>query len=236
MDQPARPPRLEGKRLLLGVAGGIAAYKACDLASRLFKEKAQVTAILTRQARRFVTPYTFEALTGRPCLSAQFKRIRSGESPFPHIDPALDADAIILAPATANLIARLAAGIADELLTTLCLTVRCPVLVCPAMNVQMWEHPATQRNVRTLVGFGHRLIGPASGDLACGMTGAGRMVEPEEIVEAVCGILAAKAPRKEGAQTGPGFAAKARGARTVRGKQRRGRKGGPQAPPADAAP
>ncbi|MCZ7645711.1 MAG: hypothetical protein M5U26_10575 [Planctomycetota bacterium] len=211
-------PRLEGKRLILGVGGGIAAYKACDLASKLAKEKAQVTAVLTKGARRFVTPFAFEALTGRLCLTRQFKRLEPGRTAYPHIDPALEADLVILAPATANLIARLAAGLAVDLLSTLLLTVRCPVLVCPAMNVQMWEHPATQRNIRTLVGFGHRVLGPAKGDLACGMTGAGRLVEPAEIVETVCRAFAETSPRAV-----PGFKARERGTRGGRAKKHRGK-------------
>ena len=183
MHSSAPAPRLEGKRVLLGVAGGIAAYKACDLASRLIKEKAQVTAVLTESAQEFVTALTFEALTGRPCLTQSFKRIKANETPYPHIDPAVEADLFLIAPATADLIARLAAGMADDLLSTLCLTARCPLILCPAMNVQMWEHPATQRNVRIVGGFGYRLLGPDAGALACGMTGSGRMVEPHEIIE-----------------------------------------------------
>ena len=189
MNRTEASPRLDGKRLVLGVSGGIAAYKACDLASRLRKENAVVTAVLTRNARKFVTPYSFEALTGRPCLTRMFKRLTPGGTPFPHIDPATDADLFILAPATADLIARLAAGMADDLLSTLCLSARCPVLVCPAMNCNMWDHPATQRNVKTLGELGYERLGPAEGDLACGHTGPGRMVEPVEILEKVCEML-----------------------------------------------
>ncbi|GMV82448.1 MAG: hypothetical protein AMXMBFR7_36320 [Planctomycetota bacterium] len=213
----AKPPRLEGKRILLGVGGGIAAYKVCDLASRLVKERAVVTAVLTRSARRFVTPYTFEALTGRPCLTGQFRRLEPGRTPYPHIDPAREADLVVLAPATANLIARLAHGLADDLLSTLMLSVRAPVLICPAMNVQMWEHPATQRNVRTLVGFGHRVLGPSKGDLACGMTGSGRLVEPPEIVEALVKLLGEKSP----ASPVPGFKSAGRSQRTPRSRKRK---------------
>ena len=216
MEQPGGASRLEGKRILLGVSGGIAAYKACDLASRLVQEKAQVTAILTHQALKFVTPYTFEALTGRPCLSSMFKRIAPGESPYPHLDPAGSTDLLILAPATAHLLARLAAGFADELLPTLCLSVRCPVLLCPAMNVQMWEHPATRRNLKMLAGFGYRILGPASGTLACGTEGAGRMVEPAEILAAACKILCSSLPARP---SFPGSGAKGRGRR--RGKKRK---------------
>ena len=184
--------RLAQKKVILGVTGGIAAYKSCDLASRLVKEGAHVTALLTRGARRFVTPYTFEALTGRPCLTRNFKRIAPGETAYPHINFA-DADYVVIAPATANAMARMAHGLSSDLLSTLMLSVRCPILTCPAMNVLMWEHPATQLNVELLKKFGHRILGPASGALACGMTGAGRMVEPAEIVEAICGIGLIKA-------------------------------------------
>ena len=184
--------RLNGRRVILGVAGGIAAYKSCDLASRLCKEGATVTTVLTRAARKFVTPNVFEALTSQPCLTRMFKRIEKGESAFPHIDPACNAELVILAPATADLIARLAHGLANELLPTLMLTVRCPVLLCPAMNVQMWQHPATQANVKTVQGYGYQVLGPDSGSLACGMEGAGRMVEPPEIVDAACKLLTQK--------------------------------------------
>jgi phosphopantothenoylcysteine decarboxylase/phosphopantothenate--cysteine ligase len=179
---PAR--RLAGKRIILGVGGGIAAYKSCDLASRLVHDGATVTAILTRTALKLVTPYTFEALTGRPCLTRMFHRIEPHGSPFPHLQPADDADLVIIAPATANVMARLAHGMASDLLSTLMLSIRCPVLLCPAMNTRMWEHPATQANAKTLRGYGYELLGPAAGRLACGTEGAGRMVEPDEIVEA----------------------------------------------------
>jgi len=178
--------RLSGKRIILGVGGGIAAYKSCDLASRLVKEGATVTTILTRGARKFVTPYAFEALTGQPCLTKLFKRIAPGENPYPHIEPAKHVDLTVIAPATADLMAKLAHGIADELLPTLLLSIRGPVLICPAMNVQMWNHPATQANAKTLKSYGHTIVGPDSGNLACGMEGAGRLVEPPQIVDAIC--------------------------------------------------
>jgi len=184
--------RLKGRRILLGVGGGIAAYKTCDLASRLAKEGAVVTAILSRGARKFVTPYTFEALTGQPCLTKFFQRIAPGENPYPHIEPAREASLIVIAPASADLMAKLAHGIADDLLPALMLTIRCPVLICPAMNVQMWEHPATRANVQTLRSYGHAFSGPESGSLACGDTGAGRMSEPAAIVDAIVEQLKSK--------------------------------------------
>jgi phosphopantothenoylcysteine decarboxylase/phosphopantothenate--cysteine ligase len=181
--------RLKNVRILLGVSGGIAAYKACDLASRLVKEGAQVQAVLTKGARKFVTPYAFEALTGQPCLTKAFQRIAPGGNPYPHIEPARTADVVIVAPATANFLARAANGLATDLLSTLLLSVRCPTLLCPAMNVQMWEHPATQANAARLKSFGYTILGPASGSLACGMTGSGRLLEPQEIVEAAVSAL-----------------------------------------------
>jgi phosphopantothenoylcysteine decarboxylase/phosphopantothenate--cysteine ligase len=222
--------RLAGKRLILGVSGGIAAYKACDLASRLVKEQAAVTVVLTRVARRFVTPYSFQALTGRPCITGMFHRIAWDQSAFPHLDPVREADLVVIAPATANLMARLAAGLAGDVLTALCLSARCPVLVCPAMNVRMWEHPATQRNARTLAGFGYRLFGPASGPLACGDTGVGRMLEPPEIVEEICRVFAAPpaAARESAAHAGPG--AKGRVRRHGPARKRKAGPGGPNAP------
>jgi phosphopantothenoylcysteine decarboxylase/phosphopantothenate--cysteine ligase len=166
------------------VSAGIAAYKSCELASKLTQDGAAVTVVLTARARKFVTPVTFEALTGRPCLTGMFRRVRSGASPYPHLDAAREAELVILAPATAGLLARLAHGLANDLLSTLMLTVRCPILACPAMNVRMWEHPLTQANAQTLRGVGYTLLGPAFGALACGMEGVGRMVEPAEIFEA----------------------------------------------------
>ncbi|MGD0089425.1 MAG: flavoprotein [Planctomycetota bacterium] len=180
---------LSGKHVILGVGGGIAAYKSCDLASQLVKEGAVVTVVLTKGAQKLVTPYTFEALTGRPCLTRMFHRIGPQVSPYPHLQPAADAAVAIIAPATANLMARLAHGLASDLLSTLLLSVRCPVLVCPAMNTRMWEHPATQANARLLQSYGYKLLGPASGRLACGTEGAGRMVEPAEILAAARAAL-----------------------------------------------
>jgi len=183
--QPApHPSPLSGKHVILGVSGGIAAYKSCDLASQLVKEGAVVTVVMTKGAQKLVTPYTFEALTGRPCLTRMFHRIGPRVSPYPHLAFAQDAALAIIAPATANLMARLAHGIASDLLSTLLLSVRCPVLVCPAMNTKMWEHPATQANARLLQSYGYKLLGPASGRLACGTEGAGRMVEVAEIMSA----------------------------------------------------
>jgi len=194
MPRPIRKPAgpsapLNGKHVILGVGGGIAAYKVCDLASQLVKQGALVTAVMTRGAQKLVTPYTFEALTGQPCLTRMFHRIGPRVSPYPHLEPAQDAALAIIAPATANLMARLAHGLASDLLSTLMLSVRCPVLICPAMNTRMWEHPATQANARLLQSYGYKLLGPASGRLACGTEGEGRMVEVAEIVAAALEAL-----------------------------------------------
>lgn len=218
MAQEPASSLLTGKRLILGVSGGIAAYKACELTSRLVQGGAQVTAVLTRAGRRFITPYTFQALTGNPCLTGMFHRMQSGDSAYPHLDPVRSADLVVLAPATADLMARLAAGMADDVLTALCLSAACPIVVCPAMNVRMWEHPATQRNVRTLSGFGYRFLGPATGRLACGDEGVGRMLEPSEILNGILALLSA--PPACGRHAGPG--AKVR----VRRRPARKRKGG----------
>ncbi|MFH0938753.1 MAG: bifunctional phosphopantothenoylcysteine decarboxylase/phosphopantothenate--cysteine ligase CoaBC [Planctomycetota bacterium] len=180
---------LTGKKIILGVSGGIAAYKSCDLVSRLVKAGASVQVVMTKNACKFITPYTFEALTGQPCLTTLFRRIKLQDTPFSHIEPVRNADLVIIAPATANLMAKLAHGLADDLLSTLMLSVRCQALICPAMNVQMWEHPATQANVKTLKSYGYKLLGPDIGHLACGMHGAGRLVEPSEIVKAACRAL-----------------------------------------------
>jgi phosphopantothenoylcysteine decarboxylase / phosphopantothenate---cysteine ligase len=190
--------RLANKRIILGVAGGIAAYKSCELASRLRQEGALVTAVLTPGACKFVTPLCFEALTGRPCLTRMFRRVHAGESPYPHIDPAREAELVILAPATAGLMARLAHGLASELLSTLMLNVRCPILACPAMNVRMWEHPLTQVNVKILERAGYTFLGPSFGALACGMEGVGRMAELAEIFESACKLLKNQPPKAPG--------------------------------------
>ena len=190
--------RLENRSILLGVTGGIAAYKACELARLLVREGADVSAVLTVNATKFVQPLSFEAITGRVCRSDMFEWAAGGSDPYVHLDRSGSLDAMIVAPATANMIARMAAGLADDLLSTLFLSVRCPVFVCPAMNSRMYEHPATARNIETLRSFGCRILGPAEGALACGETGKGRMVEPSEIVEAVIADLKERAPKRSG--------------------------------------
>ncbi|WP_153109209.1 bifunctional phosphopantothenoylcysteine decarboxylase/phosphopantothenate--cysteine ligase CoaBC [Propionivibrio limicola] len=172
---------LSGKRIALGVTGGIAAYKAADLVRQLIKQGASVQVAMTESATRFVTPITFQALSGNSVFVDQWDQRISNN--MAHIQFSREADALLIAPASANFIAKVAHGIADDLLSTLTLARTCPLLVAPAMNMQMWENPATQRNVATLRGDGITLLGPARGEQACGDHGYGRMLEPGEIVE-----------------------------------------------------
>ena len=176
---------LTGKKIVVGVTGGIAAYKACDLVSRLKKRGAQVRVVLTEHACQFVQPLTFETLSGNPAYTDSFDRKYEIE----HVALAKWADLLLIAPATANCMAKMACGIADDLLSTTCLAVRCPVLLAPAMNSAMWRNPATQANLALLRSRGLRFVGPEAGHLACGDDDVGRMSEPEQIVEAVEAIL-----------------------------------------------
>jgi phosphopantothenoylcysteine decarboxylase/phosphopantothenate--cysteine ligase len=171
---------LSGKHIALGVTGGIAAYKAAELVRLLIKQGASVQVAMTDAATRFVTPVTFQALSGKPVFCDQWDPRMANN--MPHIDLTRDADALLIAPASADFLAKLAHGLADDLLSTLTLARSCPLLVAPAMNLQMWANPATQRNIATLRGDGVGILGPACGDQACGETGQGRMLEAEEIV------------------------------------------------------
>ena len=170
---------LAGKNVLLGVSGGIAAYKAPDLVRRLREQGAEVRVVMTAAAARFVSPLTFQAVSGHPVRDSLWDD--AAEAAMGHIELARWADLVLIAPATADCLARLAAGMADDLLTTLCLATAAPLCVAPAMNRQMWSHAATQDNLRRLRGRGVRVLGPAEGAQACGETGAGRMLEPAEI-------------------------------------------------------
>jgi phosphopantothenoylcysteine decarboxylase/phosphopantothenate--cysteine ligase len=171
---------LAGKRIVLGITGGVAAYKAAELARLLVKAEAVVDVVLTEAGAHFIGAATFQALTGRPVWSDLWDaRIDNG---MPHIDLSRGADAILVAPATANFLAKLVQGRADDLLTTLCLARDCPLLAAPAMNRQMWESPATQRNIVQLAADGVTLFGPASGEQACGEVGPGRMLEAQELL------------------------------------------------------
>ena len=176
---------LTGKKIVVGVTGGIAAYKACELVSRLKKRGAQVRVVLTEHACQFVQPLTFETLSGNPAYTDSFDR----KYEIGHVALAKWADLLLIAPATANCMAKIACGVADDLLSTTCLAVRCPVLAAPAMNSAMWRNPATQANLDLLRSRGLRFVGPEAGRLACGDDDVGRMSEPEQIVKAVEAIL-----------------------------------------------
>lgn len=171
---------LQGKRIVLGVSGGIAAYKAAELLRLLIKDGATVRVAMTEAATHFVTPVTFQALSGQPVFTDQWDARMANN--MAHIDLSRHADALLVAPASADFLAKVANGLADDLLSTLVLARDCSLLVAPAMNRQMWENPATQRNIATLRADGITVIGPASGEQACGETGLGRMLEPEEIL------------------------------------------------------
>jgi phosphopantothenoylcysteine decarboxylase/phosphopantothenate--cysteine ligase len=175
-------------RIGLGVSGGIAAYKAAELV-RLFQDKGlDVQVVMTRSAREFITPLTFAALSGHKVITEMFGEAQGSsnvESAIEHIAVAQAIDAFVVAPATANVLAKMAHGIADDFLTTLCLATKAPLIVAPAMNVNMWEHAATQQNLETLRRRGVRVVNPDEGYLACGMTGAGRLASPVSIAHAV---------------------------------------------------
>jgi len=174
---------LAGKRILLGLTGGIAAYKAADLARALIKEDADVQVVMTEAACKFVAPLTLQALTGKPVFTSMWDdQVGNG---MPHIELSRDRDLIVIAPATADFIAKLVHGTADDLLATLCIARESRLMVAPAMNRQMWENPTTQRNIQQLRDDGIVIEGPDSGDQACGENGMGRMSEPSQMVESI---------------------------------------------------
>ena len=196
---------LQGKRIVLGVSGGVAAFKAAYLARELQRAGATVQAVMTEAATHFVGTATFQALTGLPVYTDQWDtRIDNGMA---HIELTRVADAVLIAPASADFIAKLAHGLCDDLLTTLCLARNCPLAVVPAMNREMWANPATQRNVALLREDGIAIFGPASGDQACGETGDGRMLEAEQIAEAMDAFFVPKtlANRRVLITAGPTF-------------------------------
>ena len=174
---------LADKRILLGITGGIAAYKSAELVRRLRDHGAEVRVVTTPAATEFIAPLTLQALSGNPVHTDLLDH--AAEAAMGHIELARWADAVVVAPATANFIARLSNGLADDLLSTLCLATAAPLLVAPAMNRQMWQNPATRDNIARLQSRGVTLLGPASGSQACGETGPGRLLEPDEIVPAI---------------------------------------------------
>ncbi len=188
-------PLLENRRILLGVTGGIAAYKVCTLASHLAQAGALVDVVMTESATRFVAPLTFEALTGRPVYTDMWRTAgKALPTHIAHVGLAHAAELLVVAPATANTIARLAHGLADNLLTTLALAASCPLVIVPAMDAGMWEHPATQANIAVLKGRGAYVVGPAWGRMASGLAGRGRMVEPDEILGHIRLVLGRNGP------------------------------------------
>lgn len=172
---------LENKHIVLGVSGGIAAYKSVELLRLLTKQGADIRVLMTRNACRFVGPLTFEALSGKAVCTHLFEEGHNAS--IGHIAWAKDADAVIVAPATANIIGKIAGGIADDALTTFLLAVTAPVLICPSMNTDMYQSASVQRNLSILEKDGHIILKPDSGELACGVTGPGRLPEPEEILD-----------------------------------------------------
>lgn len=194
---------LKGKHIVLGVTGSIAAYKIASLASMLVKKQADVTVIMTKNATNFINPITFESLTGNRCLVDTFDR--NFEFQVEHVSLAKQTDVFLVAPASANVIAKAAHGIADDMLTTTLLACRCPKIFAPAMNTRMYENPIVQDNISTLKDYGMEVVTPASGYLACGDTGEGKMPEPEVLYEAVLRALTPKdlAGRKVLVTAGP---------------------------------
>ena len=184
---------LAGKHIVLGLSGGVACYKAADLCRQLIKEGATVQVVMTEAAERFITPVTMQALSGRPVYGSQWDAREPNN--MPHINLSRDADAIVVAPCSADFVARLVQGRADELLSLLCLarpTQQVPLLLAPAMNREMWAHPATQRNLAQVALDGAVVLGVGNGDQACGETGDGRMLEPDELVDELVAFFAPK--------------------------------------------
>ena len=174
---------LKGKKILVGVTGGIAAYKTATIIRLLVKDGAEVRVVMTDHAREFITPLTMATLSRNPVLT-QFHDPETGDWNS-HVDLGIWADLFLIAPATANTIAKMAGGIADNLLLTTYLSARCPVFIAPSMDTDMLKHPSTTINIETLKAFGNNILEPASGELASGLTGKGRMAEPEDIVEEI---------------------------------------------------
>jgi len=194
---PAGAPPLHGRKLILGITGSIAAYKAAELVRLLVKAGAEVQPLMTAGATRFIAPLTIGTLAKREVLSEVFPEGDPGGVWTKHVALGLWADGLVVAPASANTLARLAHGLCDDMLTATVLSARCPVLVAPAMDHDMWRHPATRANVEALRRYGYTVLDPAHGELASGLVGEGRLPEPEEIVTFVAGWLGAKGEGRE---------------------------------------
>ena len=185
-DAP-NPPKLKGREIIVGVCGGIAAYKVADVVSKLVQLGAGVSVVMTPDAQRFVTPLTFEALSGRKVRTSIFDQADPGDTQ--HIGLTERADLMLIAPATAHIIAKVAHGFTDDLVSLMISAAACPVVFAPSMNHRMWDHPIAQENVAKLTQIGYRFIGPESGWLACRNVGAGRLSEPQAIVDEVTRML-----------------------------------------------
>ena len=178
---------MKGHEIIVGVCGGIACYKTADVVSKLVQAGAGVTVVMTDEAQKFVAPLTFEALSGRPVRTGTFNLVDSSDPQ--HISLTEKSDLLLVAPATSNMLAKIACGLTDDLLSLMICASACPVVLAPSMNHRMWDNPVTQENVTKLKKLGYQFIGPESGWLACRNVGAGRMTEPAEIVEQVAVML-----------------------------------------------
>jgi phosphopantothenoylcysteine synthetase/decarboxylase len=198
MDSASPEPTLRGREVIVGVCGGIAAYKVADVVSRLVQRGAGVTVAMTADAQQFVTPLTFQALSGRPVRTDIYDLPDSSDPQ--HIGLTERAQLLLVAPATANLIGKVAGGICDDIVSLMICASACPVVFCPAMNNRMWDNPIVQENIARLSKLGYGFIGPESGWLACRNVGAGRLSEPQKILESVTELLtvAGKMPVRAG--------------------------------------
>jgi phosphopantothenoylcysteine decarboxylase/phosphopantothenate--cysteine ligase len=183
----SKPPALKGREVIVAVCGGIAAYKVADVVSKLVQAGAGVTVVMTREAQKFITPLTFEALSGRMVRTDTFELADSSDPQ--HIGLTERADLMVVAPATANVIGKVAHGLCDDLVSLMICAAACPVVFCPSMNNRMWDHPVARENVAKLTALGYRFIGPDEGWLACRNVGAGRMSEAAAIVDEVTRML-----------------------------------------------
>lgn len=183
---------LKNKTILVGVCGGIAAYKICELVSKLKQRKASIEVVMTENAAKFVAPLTFQSLIARPVHMDMFKLLKEEEWMIDHIALAEKCDLLVIAPATANIIGKIASGIADDLLTTVCMAVKSPVLIAPAMNENMWTNKIVNENVKKLKSLGFKFVGPAYGNLACGKCGLGRLENINKIINEIEEILKRK--------------------------------------------
>ena len=199
-ETPTSPPPLKGRELIIAVCGGIAAYKVADVVSKLVQLGAGVTVCMTDEAQKFVTPLTFEALSGRPVRTSTFSLVESSDPQ--HISLTQRADLMLVAPATNNTIARVAHGLTDDLVSLMICAAACPVVFAPAMNNRMWAHPIAQENIQKLTTIGYKFIGPEDGWLACRNTGPGRLVDPAKIVEELTQLLTPPHPTPAPGGTG----------------------------------